>query len=110
MEDITLQKDQFEAEVKRISNILNVKSSSITQVTKIATGGHISGKLTTHTTIPIDTTKRCTGLIKDPLVQSTTFEYKDLPWINIKGEIGKKDSIYLDIKDTLTVTDYSDRK
>ena len=110
VEDITLQKEQFEAEVRNLSKILNTKPSSISKVTTIVTKGQLSGKLTTHTTIPIDTTKKSIDPIKGPLVQSTTFEYQDLPWVDIKGEVGRKDSIHLAINDTLKVSNYSKKK
>lgn len=110
VEEITLQKDQFEAEVKKLSQVLKVSEKSITKVTKVVTKGQLSGKLTTHTTIPTDTIKKQSGTIKNPLVQSTTFEYEDKPWVSIKGEVGQKDSIHLEINDTLTITNISKKK
>ena len=107
VKEIRLSRDQFRVEVQRITELLNIKEGSIAKVTGIITKGEFKGQLEVETISKSDSTNRNPN---DLTNLSTIFKYRELPWINLKGELGTNNLFTLEINDTLMVTNYSKRK
>lgn len=100
LEKEQLSKEVFQNRVDSMSKLLDIKTKQINQITHIKQGLNIKRKLNTdiiYDTVFIDGESKVN--------QITNFNYSDR-WIDIRGNIGRSDSIYIKGVDTLIRTDY----
>lgn len=100
LEKIQVEKEVLQVYSDSIAKVLKIKSKNIQSITQIKSGVVVNQKLTIESK---------TDTIKNKPIHYTDFSFSD-KWINIKGDIGKNDSIYIKGTDTLTKVDYSKRK
>lgn len=100
---IKVEKAVLQIYADSIANILNVKSKQIEEITQVKTDIAINK--------PLSIQKRIDTIYRDSIiyVPYDEFIYKD-KWIDIKGDIGKTNSIEINAQDTLTKVDYWKRK
>lgn len=104
LEKERLNKEVFERQADSMARLLNIKSKQIKQVSHIKTQVVLSEKL--KTIYKTDTIKIGE---KSQVINYTDFTFKD-NWIDIRGNVGKNDSIYIKGSDTLIRVDYVKRK
>lgn len=103
LEKERLSKEVFKKSADSMAKLLKIKDNQIKQITHIKTQLEIQKQLNTH--IKVD------SIIKDgehAYITYTEFNYKD-KWIDIRGDVGRNDSIYIKGSDTLVRVDYVKR-
>lgn len=104
-QNLALERGEMLEYVDSFAKLLKIKPKSITSVSKTGTVINTGGKL------KVDTVYRDTS---GAIVDHVKFKWpvtSDSNWIKVYGRIGGgKDSIKIEIRDTLTRVDYSKRK
>lgn len=104
LERLQVDKSVLQAQTDSLAKLLKIKSKQIQSFTNIKSGIVIDKKVdysVKHDTVWKDG--------KQIIIEYRPFSYKD-KWIDIKGDLGKNDSIHIKGTDTLTKTDYWKRK
>lgn len=110
VEQHRLEKEVFNRYADSASKVLKIKAKQIEGLTQINNSLNIKinnlGKDSTIVYIPV---RDSSGKVIDstPKVKQINFKWdKGLPWISVKGTIGEVDSIQIQGKDSIGVTDY----
>lgn len=96
---IKVEKAVLQVYADSIAHILGIKSKQIEEITGVATDINVDK--------PLVVIRKVDTVYRDSIVYVAydEFNYKD-KWIDIKGDIGKTNSVQVSAKDTLTKVDY----